>query len=86
MSGLNVVVDALRGAAIADFLTEHVADVAATKPPGHRYACDLAGLRRPDTTVWTAWETKRNLMLSPTSRVTLLGKKTDAFWNPTWMS
>ncbi len=56
MSGLNVVVDALRGAAIADFLTEHVADVAATKPPGHRYACDLAGLRRPDTTVWTAWE------------------------------
>lgn len=55
MTDLRVVVDPLRSPAVAGFLAEHVADVAAAKPPEHRYACGLAGLRRPDTTVWTAW-------------------------------
>lgn len=55
MTGLRVVVDALRSPAITALLAEHVADVARMKPPGHRHACDLAGLRRPDTTVWSAW-------------------------------
>jgi putative acetyltransferase len=36
-------------------LREHLADMVATSPPGSVHALDLAGLRRPAVTFWTAW-------------------------------
>ncbi len=34
----------------------HLAGMNATSPPGHVYALDLTGLKRPDITVWSVWD------------------------------
>jgi len=39
-----------------DLLRIHLAGMHANSPPGHVFALDLSGLKRPDVTVWSAWE------------------------------
>src|SRR4051812_28909927 len=53
---MDIGVDDLRGAAIADFLEQHLRDMYATSPPESVHALDLSRLRSPDITFWTAWE------------------------------
>ncbi|MGV9719498.1 GNAT family N-acetyltransferase [Nocardia beijingensis] len=54
--GLRIVVDDLTGPEIAALLTEHLAEMAAHSPAQSMHALDLATLRRPGITFWTAWE------------------------------
>jgi len=39
-----------------DLLALHLSGMHANSPPGAVFALDLSGLKRPDVTVWTAWE------------------------------
>ena len=39
-----------------DLLRIHLACMHANSPPGHVFALDLSGLKRPDITVWSAWD------------------------------
>lgn len=48
-------VDDLEGAEIAALLAEHLGDMHRWSPPESVHALDLAGLRSPDITFWTAW-------------------------------
>lgn len=41
---------------VLDLLSEHLASMHATSPPGSVYALDLSGLQSSDVTFWTAWE------------------------------
>ncbi|OLR92490.1 GNAT family N-acetyltransferase [Actinokineospora bangkokensis] len=49
----RVVVDDLSGAAIAEFLGAHLAQMRATSPPESKHALDLDGLRAPGVTFWS---------------------------------
>lgn len=51
--GLRVAVDDLSGPEIAEFLAGHLREMRAVSPPESTHALDLAGLRRPEVTVWT---------------------------------
>lgn len=48
--------DDLIGPEIAALLREHLDDVARHSPPESIHALDLAGLRGPDITFWSAWD------------------------------
>ncbi len=48
--------DDLSGAEIAALLAEHLEDAARHSPPESVHALDLARLRRPEITFWTAWD------------------------------
>lgn len=48
-------VDDLTGQEIVAFLDEHLSDMRAASPPESKHALDLAGLRKPEITFWTAW-------------------------------
>jgi putative acetyltransferase len=48
-------VDDLIGPEIVAFLDEHLCDMRAASPPESKHALDLAGLRKPEITFWTAW-------------------------------
>ena len=52
----RIVVDDLRGIAIAALLEEHLQDMRAWSPPGSVHALDLNALRQPHITFWTLWE------------------------------
>ncbi|RYF61379.1 MAG: N-acetyltransferase [Comamonadaceae bacterium] len=52
---LEIRLDDLRDARVAEFLEEHLADMRRVSPPGSVHALDLAGLRRPETRFWSAW-------------------------------
>ena len=52
---LRVVVDDLSGPEVAALLDDHLAAMHANSPPGSVHALDLAGLRDPDLTFWSAW-------------------------------
>lgn len=56
---MDIRVDNLTGAEIADLLLEHLRWTEKTSPPESRHALDIDGLRRPDVTVWSAWEGTR---------------------------
>jgi putative acetyltransferase len=43
-------------ARVIDLLRLHLAGMHASSPPGHVFALDLSGLRRPDISFYTAWE------------------------------
>jgi putative acetyltransferase len=43
-------------ARVLDLLRLHLAGMHASSPPGHVFALDLSGLRRPDISFYTAWE------------------------------
>lgn len=53
---MEIRVDDLRGSAIAALLQEHLDSMHALSPPESVHALDLAALRHPDITFWTAWE------------------------------
>jgi putative acetyltransferase len=48
--------DDLTDPRVAEFLTEHLRDMARHSPPESIHALDLDGLRRPEITFWTAWD------------------------------
>jgi putative acetyltransferase len=49
-------VDDLHGPEVHALLQEHLRGVAVHSPPESVHALDLAALRRPEITFWTAWE------------------------------
>lgn len=53
---MHIKVDDVSGPEIAALLAEHLQDMAETAPPESRHALDLDGLRRPEVTVWSAWQ------------------------------
>ena len=56
MVDMRIVVDDLTGTRIAELLEEHLTDMRATTPPESKHALDLAGLRVPEITFWSAWD------------------------------
>ena len=53
---LEIRVDDLTGAAIAEFLSEHLRSLAEVSPPESRHALDLDELRKPEITFWSAFQ------------------------------
>lgn len=53
---LQIREDDLTGQEIADLLREHLDHMVEVTPPGSVHALNLAALRSPDITFWTAWE------------------------------
>lgn len=51
---MQITVDDLAGPDVAAFLEAHVRQMREVSPPGTSYALDLAALRHPDVTFWTA--------------------------------
>lgn len=52
---LKIRVDDLSGPEIASLLSEHLQSLAEVSPPESRHALNLAELRQPDVTFWSAW-------------------------------
>jgi putative acetyltransferase len=53
---VEVRVDDLRGAQIIRLLEEHLRNMHEITPAESVHALDLSGLRRPEVTMWSAWE------------------------------
>jgi putative acetyltransferase len=53
---MKIQIDDLQGPEIQALLAEHVAALRATSPPESCHVLDLAGLRRPEITFWSAWD------------------------------
>ena len=53
---MEIRVDDLSGAEIADFLEEHIREMKAVSPPESKHALDLDGLRKPEIIFWTVWD------------------------------
>lgn len=49
-------IDDLRGPEIAELLQEHLDEMYRFSPPESVHALDLASLRQPEITFWTAWD------------------------------
>ncbi|MDG0808290.1 GNAT family N-acetyltransferase [Cohnella rhizosphaerae] len=58
---MNIIVDDLSGPEVAALLEAHLRGMAADTPPESVHALDLAGLKRPEITFWSAWD-GRDLM------------------------
>jgi putative acetyltransferase len=54
-SRLEILEDDLSGEAVRALLQLHLRGMHASSPPGNVFALDLAGLKAPGVTVWTAW-------------------------------
>jgi putative acetyltransferase len=52
---LEIRVDNLEGGAIIALLEEHLSEMHRISPPGSVHALDLAALRKPAITFWSAW-------------------------------
>jgi putative acetyltransferase len=52
---MEIKIDNLTGAEIADLLREHLANMAANSPPESVHALSLDELRQPEITFWSAW-------------------------------
>ena len=52
---MRIIEDELPSVAVAELLATHLRGIADTSPPESVHALDLAGLRSPDVTFWTAW-------------------------------
>lgn len=50
---MRIAVDDLSGPRIAEFLSEHVANMRVISPPDSVHALDLDGLRGPEVTFWS---------------------------------
>lgn len=50
-----IVADDLSSDAVRDLVALHLAGMHEHSPPGHVFALDDSGLRRPDVTLFTAW-------------------------------
>jgi putative acetyltransferase len=55
MALLDIRLDDLSGAAIAQFLLAHVNDMRATSPPESTHVLDLDGLKNPAISFWSGW-------------------------------
>jgi putative acetyltransferase len=53
---MRIVADDLSGPEIRTLLEEHLRSMHSLSPPESVHALDLAELRRPDITFWTAWD------------------------------
>lgn len=53
---MHIIVDDLTHPQVHALLEEHLDDMRATSPPESVHALDLAGLRHPSITFFTAWE------------------------------
>lgn len=53
---MDIRIDDLQGEAIQALLQEHLDDMHSSSPPESVHALDLAALRHPSITFWTAWE------------------------------
>ena len=53
---MEIRIDDLRGPEIARLLREHLRNLALHSPPESMHALDLAALRKPGITFWSAWE------------------------------
>jgi putative acetyltransferase len=53
---LTIRIDDISGQPTRDLIALHVAGMRDGSPPGHSFALDLSGYRRPDLTLWTAWD------------------------------
>jgi putative acetyltransferase len=53
---MRIVADDLTGAEIRELLEEHLRSMHALSPPGSVHALDLARLRQPGISFWTAWD------------------------------
>jgi putative acetyltransferase len=53
---MQIRVDDLSGAEIRDLLQEHLRSMLLHSPPESVHALDIAALRKPGITFWTAWE------------------------------
>jgi putative acetyltransferase len=59
---MRIVEDDLSGGEIARLLSEHLAGMARHSPPESIHALDLAALRAPEITFWTAWDDEARLL------------------------
>ncbi|HEY8479569.1 MAG TPA: GNAT family N-acetyltransferase [Spirillospora sp.] len=50
---MNIVVDDLSSARIAEFLREHIEEMRAVSPAESKHALDIDALRRPEITFWS---------------------------------
>lgn len=55
-SQFRIIQDDLSGTEIARLLQEHLAGMHANSPPGSCHVLDLAALRVPEITFWSAWK------------------------------
>jgi putative acetyltransferase len=53
---MRIVADDLTGPEIRELLEEHLRSMHALSPPESVHALDLARLRQPDVSFWTAWD------------------------------
>lgn len=53
---MHIKIDDLSGAQIAELLQQHLEHMAEQSPPQSIHALDLEGLRKPEITFWSAWE------------------------------
>jgi putative acetyltransferase len=53
---MHIVADDLTGHAIRTLLEDHLRDMHAQSPPESVHAMDVARLRRPDVSFWSAWD------------------------------
>jgi putative acetyltransferase len=53
---LDIRVDDLRGAQVTALLEQHLHSMKRVSPPESVHALDLAGLRQPEVTFWSAWD------------------------------
>jgi putative acetyltransferase len=53
---MQIRIDDLTGPEIRGLLEEHLRNMHQLSPPESVHALDLAGLRMPDITFWTAWQ------------------------------
>ncbi|WP_040859105.1 GNAT family N-acetyltransferase [Nocardia niigatensis] len=53
---MRIVIDDLSGDAVIGLLEDHVTEMLANSPEDSMHALDVAALRKPQITCWTAWE------------------------------
>lgn len=53
---MEIRIDDLRGAEIAQLLEQHLQDMRRVSPPESVHALDLEGLRVPEITFWAVWD------------------------------
>lgn len=53
---MDIKVDDLTGAEIAELLQEHLRSMAQHSPPESIHALDIEGLRKPEITFWSVWD------------------------------
>ena len=53
---MDIRIDNLDGADIAEFLQQHINDMRSISPPESKHALDLDGLRAPEITFWSLYD------------------------------